>query len=170
MKRAGRLVEQWTVPKWALGKDTLPPPAILLQCSEMCPAGEDSELHAISSEDDFINEKDTPLSKSYDIILSVDYFRKSPLLGWNNYEQCAELIKGVLDIPGHHFNVFWEENVSSLNRLPSKVPQKILEPVLTDNIVGGRNQANETGMPDARITAFSTAWTPNHMKQLYNHS
>lgn len=72
-----------------------PPPTILLRCKEYVPVSNSENPNAISK---------------------VDITRDRRLLGWDEYN--PDLIQCVLDIPGHHFSLFAEQNVS----LPLYVP------------------------------------------------
>ena len=77
---------------------SLPPPpplTVLLRCDEYVP---------ISG------------SKNPDAISKVDIVRHRRLLGWDQYS--PDLVQCVLNVPGHHFNLFAEENVSC-SLLPS---------------------------------------------------
>ena len=69
-----------------------PPPTILLRCNECVPVSKSGNAQAIAR---------------------VDVTRECPLLGWNEYGY--DLIRSVFDVPGHHFNLFAEENVSFLD-------------------------------------------------------
>ena len=94
MKRARKLVSNWTVPDWS--SESFPcsgtsPPVLLLRCQEYVPHEE-------------MSRDETPT------VVSVDRWRHLRMLGW---EVTDGLVCGVLDIPGHHFNVMWEENVST---------------------------------------------------------
>lgn len=66
-----------------------PPPTILLRCNEYVPVSKSKTPGAVSR---------------------VDIARDCRTLGWDEYN--PDLVQYVLDIPGHHFNVFTEENVS----------------------------------------------------------
>lgn len=55
------------------------PPAVLIRCRDPVPAPDDGLLY-------------------------VDLYRHDRRLGWDNY--CKDLFCQVLDIPGHHYNVF----------------------------------------------------------------
>ena len=95
MKRAHRLVEKWIMPEWTEKQQA--PPVILLRCQDYVPPrqGRDdgNSVDALAT------------------IVSVDRWRKQRMLGWEYHH--ADLVKGVLDVPGHHFNVMWGENVSA---------------------------------------------------------
>lgn len=127
MKASSAMVEQWVMPTWAppcprrrglsiLGtrqptdsgyassnesdNDALPdrvllasllpqpPPTILLRCGELVPVPKSENVNAISR---------------------VDAARQEKLLGWGQYDY--DLICAVLDVPGHHFNLFSEPHV-----------------------------------------------------------
>lgn len=97
MKRARRLVDKWTVPDWSSPPPDTPeargpPPVVLLRCKEYVPH-------------DRPQDADTSL-------VSVDRWRHMRMLGW---ERSGGLVRTVLDIPGHHFNIMWEENVRSMS-------------------------------------------------------
>ncbi|KAH8879581.1 alpha/beta-hydrolase [Thozetella sp. PMI_491] len=97
-RESTRMIRDWTLPTWedAGAKDSAgsprtwrrrPPPAILLRATETVPlAGRTSR---------------------------VDLARDDRLLGWGNYRD--DLIAKVVDIPGHHFNIFAvEENTNAV--------------------------------------------------------
>ena len=67
-----------------------PPRTVLLRCQEKVPV--------------------SPASTGSEMISRVDVARDSPHLGWEDYD--PQLIIAVLDLPGHHYGVFWPENVS----------------------------------------------------------
>lgn len=94
MKRAHRLVEKWIVPEWTDKQHA--PPVILLRCQDYVPPRQGWD------DGDSI---DAPAT-----IVSVDRWRKQRMLGWEYHH--TDLVRGVLDVPGHHFNVMWGENVS----------------------------------------------------------
>ena len=73
-------------------KSDLPslPRTILLRCHEYVPVSRSNNPEAISK---------------------VDVVRDYRLLGWDEYN--SNLVQCVIDVPGHHFNLFAEENVSS---------------------------------------------------------
>lgn len=66
-----------------------PPLTILLRCDEYVPVSR---------------------SKNPDAISKVDIVRDRRLLGWDEY--APNLVQCVLNVPGHHFNLFAAENVS----------------------------------------------------------
>ncbi len=71
--------------------DSPPPPplTILLRCDEYVPVSR---------------------SKNPDAICKVDIVRDRRLIGWDEY--APDLVQCVLSVPGHHFSLFAEENVS----------------------------------------------------------
>ena len=75
----------------ATGMDSLPPAprTILLRCKEYVPVTNTDKPGAIGR---------------------VDVIRDREKLGWDEYGY--ELISSVLEIPGHHFNIFTEDYVS----------------------------------------------------------
>lgn len=83
---ATALVNKWTLPAFEKDpssfKKSPPPPVMLLKAREAVP---------ITGEG----------------ISRVDVHRKDSQLGWGLYR--PDLIKRVLDIPGHHFNIFTSE-------------------------------------------------------------
>ncbi|KAK4189113.1 Alpha/Beta hydrolase protein [Podospora australis] len=83
---AGKMVKEWKLPEW---EDThiknRPPPVILLRATDAVP----------------IPEGETGMSR-------VDVHRHDRLLGWGGYRR--DLITKVVDIPGHHFNIFNEQS------------------------------------------------------------
>jgi thioesterase domain-containing protein len=99
MRRAGQMVEKWSVPSWAT-MGVRPPPVILLRCMDMVP----------------VNKKPSqePFHSIEDDIYSVDRYRTRDLLGWEYLDQ-PDFVRAVLNVPGHHFSVMAEENVSSFS-------------------------------------------------------
>ncbi|OKL62750.1 hypothetical protein UA08_01301 [Talaromyces atroroseus] len=97
MRRAGQMVERWSVPSWTK-KGVRPPPVILLRCMDMVPVSKKSSQE--------------PLNSRENDIYSVDRYRARNLLGWEYLDQ-PDFIRAVLNIPGHHFNVMAEENVQT---------------------------------------------------------
>lgn len=81
IRRAQQLVAAWNVPTATAARL---PPVLLLGCEEYVPC---ESPHAI---------------------VSVDQWRHQRLLGW---EREDGVVKGVLDIPGHHFSVEKHEYV-----------------------------------------------------------
>jgi hypothetical protein len=67
-----------------------PPRTVLLRCQEKVPV--------------------SPASTGSETISRVDVARDSPHLGWEDYD--PQLVIAVLDLPGHHYGLFWPENVS----------------------------------------------------------
>ena len=93
-----------------------PPRTILLRCNEYVPV---------------------PASRSTKTVSRVDVARECPILGWEKYH--SDLIHAVVDIPGHHFNIFAEENVGLPPKQQLFVPKKPrtdVEPQI--NLTGGR--------------------------------
>ena len=71
------------------GSPPPPPTTILLRCNDYVPVSKSENQNAISK---------------------VDTVRDHRLLGWDEY--IPDLVQCVLDVPGHHFSLFAEENVS----------------------------------------------------------
>jgi hypothetical protein len=71
-------------------KPCAPPPTVLLRSQEYVPVPKSTNPRAVSR---------------------VDVARDNPFLGWEQYH--PDLIQAVLAIPGHHFNVFSEQHISS---------------------------------------------------------
>ena len=72
------------------GTEAAPPPTILLRCREYVPISTLTNPRALAR---------------------VDLARDSALLGWEGYND--HLVQAVLEVPGHHFNLFSEQHVSS---------------------------------------------------------
>lgn len=81
------MVMKWEMPTWA-ERDPPPPPAILLKAADSVPVAGGG-------------------------VTRVDVERGDPTLGWNRYRE--NLFLRVVDIPGHHFNVFSEQNIVQLS-------------------------------------------------------
>jgi len=82
---AFRMVNEWELPEW--GDDrwgAKPPPVVLLRAKEWVPVPEEAEGGGAVSR--------------------VDLHRNDRLLGWGGYRK--DLVRKVVDIPGHHFNIF----------------------------------------------------------------
>jgi hypothetical protein len=71
-------------------KPCAPPPTILLRSQEYVPVPKSTSPRAVSR---------------------VDVARNNPFLGWEQFH--PDLIQAVLPIPGHHFNVFSEQHIST---------------------------------------------------------
>ena len=78
-----------------------PPPTILLRCNDYVPVSKSKNRNAISK---------------------VDTVRDRRLLGWDEY--VPDLVQCVLDVPGHHFSLFAEENVSRFFPPPVHTPER----------------------------------------------
>lgn len=113
---AGKMVSAWNLPIWeetstaegeqgfshtSIAMDSFdeksvairqlePPPAILMRAEDPVP-GE---------------------SRPDGAVVFVDRWRQDPLLGWAQYR--PDLFKRVIDIPGHHYNVFAEEHIKTI--------------------------------------------------------
>lgn len=79
-----RMVSEWELPEWDDRWGAKPPPVVLLRAKEWVPMPEE-------------DERDGAVSR-------VDIHRGDRLLGWGGYRK--DLVRKVVDIPGHHFNVF----------------------------------------------------------------
>lgn len=81
---AVRMVGEWTLPAWEgkTGDGPRPPPVVMLRAREWVPVPEG--------------------------VARVDLHREDRLLGWGGYRK--DLIKDIIDIPGHHYNVFDTED------------------------------------------------------------
>lgn len=101
--QAVEMLQAWTLPSWSepcdvksnnskstkeLRPSAQPPPIVLLRAVDRVPWTGDSD----GAED------------------LIDEWRESRELGWENYDQ--HFIRWVLDIPGHHFNIFDWQKVS----------------------------------------------------------
>ncbi len=81
---AMRMLGEWKMPVWK-GEGTLvdgappPPRVVLLRAKDAAPVVEEG-------------------------VARVDVHREDPLLGWGGYQK--DLITKVVDIPGHHYNIF----------------------------------------------------------------
>ncbi|KAH6850406.1 Alpha/Beta hydrolase protein [Chaetomium sp. MPI-CAGE-AT-0009] len=75
-----RMVGEWTLPVWEdkAGDGPRPPPVVMLGARERVPVA--------------------------DGVSRVDLHREDRLLGWGGYRK--DLINEVIDIPGHHYNIF----------------------------------------------------------------
>lgn len=83
---ASDIIRKWTLPVWGEGKNknagTRPPPVVLLRATDSVPVPDKIDS-------------------------TVDSNRRDHLLGWGNYYK--DMIVKVIDIPGHHFNIFLGE-------------------------------------------------------------
>lgn len=95
---AVRMLKEWKLPDWEATR-LRPPPVVLLRALECVP------------------EPGEGMSR-------VDIYRSDPQLGWGNYRK--GLISKVIDIPGHHFNIFHtEENLDATTEAIKKACQEI---------------------------------------------
>jgi len=91
MFHARMMIGRWEMPDWK-GRENEVPPTILLRAKEL-----------VQSQ-----------GKSF-----VDYARDLRLLGWDLYlDKDAKWIKEVVDIEGHHFNIFDDQYVSHMLPYP----------------------------------------------------
>ncbi|KAI1975158.1 hypothetical protein LOZ53_005739 [Ophidiomyces ophidiicola] len=100
------------------------PPTVLLRCNDYVP------VH--------------PAADNANPIARVDVVREQEKLGWDDYGY--DFISVVLDIPGHHYNIFHKDHVSS--RMPSFLPFE-LHYLLTSIIIRlarRRYVASQTGV------------------------
>ncbi|KAK4127995.1 alpha/beta-hydrolase [Parathielavia appendiculata] len=103
---AVRMVGEWTLPVWERTQEKgsrasiarRPPPVILLRAMYKVPVTGDG-------------------------VTRVDIHRLDRQLGWGNYRQ--DLITKVIDIPGHHFNIFHTED--NLNATTEAISRACLE-------------------------------------------
>ncbi|MCJ1464844.1 hypothetical protein MMC07_003459 [Pseudocyphellaria aurata] len=104
--QAGEMLQAWTPPSWGASGDfesdnrrlteeipssAQPPPTVLLRAVDRVPRKDDGD------------GADDP----------VDDWRDSNLLGWEQYDR--HFIHSVLDVSGHHFNIFDEQNLKSVS-------------------------------------------------------
>ncbi|EAS27292.3 uncharacterized protein CIMG_09897 [Coccidioides immitis RS] len=75
-------------------RDILPtvPPTVLLRCNEYVPISSPEGCNAVSR---------------------VDVCREMPRLGWEEYGY--DMISTVMDIPGHHFNIFAKDHLDEVS-------------------------------------------------------
>jgi pimeloyl-ACP methyl ester carboxylesterase len=84
-EEARRMVDEWTLPVWEGGDGSKgsvgsrPPPVVLLRAMEAVPVEGEG-------------------------MTKVDAHRSDRQLGWGKYRK--DLVTKVIDIPGHHFNIF----------------------------------------------------------------
>jgi len=97
---AAKMAREWVLPVWDAEQEgreqeeggrpagrRRPPPAVLLRSREKVPAP--------------------------DGILGVDIYRGERTVGWDNYRE--GIFCRIIDIPGHHFNVFALEYLSEIS-------------------------------------------------------
>ncbi|KAL3420509.1 thioesterase domain-containing protein [Phlyctema vagabunda] len=109
MEQTDRLIETWQLPTWIPNpndslmtngavhgtvKTLSPPPAILLRAREAAPPPPQA-------------------TEGVEDVNDIDLCRSKRFLGWEEYE--PKFIRNVLDINGHHHNIFDEKNIASLN-------------------------------------------------------
>jgi thioesterase domain-containing protein len=92
-EQAIRMVREWRPPRWDPDAGIKPPHTILFRAMEAVPVTEDAPENAVAR---------------------VDVQRDKPKLGWENYGY--DLIQKVVDIPGHHFNIFDLKHVDDLSQ------------------------------------------------------
>ena len=83
MTHARMMITHWDMPDWT-GREAEIPPTILMRAKEL------------------VNKEGNAF---------VDYAREYQLLGWDNYH-AGSWIKEVVDLDGHHFNIFEDKYVS----------------------------------------------------------
>ncbi|KAH7370159.1 Alpha/Beta hydrolase protein [Rhexocercosporidium sp. MPI-PUGE-AT-0058] len=101
------MLQVWTPPSWkktqGLSLLCRQPPTILLRAGDRSTAPE--------TEKEGVN--------------SVDHYRDQRTLGWADYEK--NFIKFVFDIKGHHYSIFEEQNLSTLDRYMA-IACRLLDP------------------------------------------
>ncbi|KAK4159116.1 Alpha/Beta hydrolase protein, partial [Cladorrhinum sp. PSN259] len=94
---AVKMVGSWDMPEWAEGERV--PPAILLKAKESVPLPESEK-------------KEGAVSR-------VDIHRRDELLGWDLYRK--GFVSKVVEIPGHHFNIFAPEVEGNLDFVSTEI-------------------------------------------------
>jgi thioesterase domain-containing protein len=85
MREARRMVGEWTVPTWDSKDLDSRPPMVMMRAKERVPTDNDSQ-HS-----------------------GLDVNRAHKMLGWDEYD--AELFTDVIDIDGHHFDIFENDRI-----------------------------------------------------------
>ncbi|KAK4203032.1 Alpha/Beta hydrolase protein [Triangularia verruculosa] len=114
---SSRMVGEWELPKWEaqpvaptpfdgigrweMMREIKPPPVILLRARERVPVPGEAE----------------------GTVSRVDVCRDDSMLGWGEYRK--DLITKVVDIPGHHFNIF--SNMANLDVATEEIRKACLE-------------------------------------------
>ena len=88
MKEARRMVSEWELPTWEGPLEGKRPRVILLKAKEPVPPERG--------------------------ITSIDTNRRDEVLGWKKYD--GALVEDVIEIDGHHFNIFESEHISATTR------------------------------------------------------
>jgi thioesterase domain-containing protein len=101
MSEAVRMLETWEPPKWTgrhLGKR---PKCVLVKCRDYFPT------------------KNGELS-------TIDLLRDDDTLGWSGYDK--KMFTKVLELPGHHFNIFDGEHIDGTTRAIQSAFDKLTAP------------------------------------------
>ncbi len=103
MREARRMVGRWTIPTWDGEKSESTadgrPPMVLLRAKESVPEESDSQHRGL------------------------DVNRADKMLGWGAYD--ASLFRDVIDIEGHHFNIFEQERIPDITAALIKALAKL---------------------------------------------
>lgn len=101
MSEAVRMIEDWEPPKWEGALAGKKPKAVLIRARDYFPT-DDGELS------------------------TIDVFRDDDTLGWSAYD--PKMFTKVLEIPGHHFNIFDMNRVDSTTRALQNAFDKLTQP------------------------------------------
>lgn len=88
MREARRMASEWEIPVWQDDIKKKRPRVVLLKAKESVP-----------------DERG---------VTSLDTKRADKVLGWGQYDE--DLVESVIEIDGHHFNIFEEEHISATTR------------------------------------------------------
>lgn len=101
MSEAIRMIESWEPPKWEGRLAGKKPKAVLIRARDYYPT-DDGELS------------------------TIDVYRDDDTLGWSAYD--PKMFTKVLEIPGHHFDIFSTEKVDSTTRALQSAFDKLTQP------------------------------------------
>ena len=101
MREAVAMIEEWEPPKWEGRLAGKRPKAVLLRARDYSPT-ESGELNM------------------------VDFYRNDDTLGWSSYD--PKMFTKVLEIPGHHFDIFESNRVEATTRALQTAFDKLTGP------------------------------------------
>ena len=108
MREARRMVGEWTVPTWDSKDLDRRPPMVMMRAKQCVPPDNDSQ-HS-----------------------GLDVNRADRMLGWDEYD--AELFTDVIDIDGHHFDIF------EMNRIRGTTASLIKALAKLDSVAGANGR------------------------------
>lgn len=102
MAEAVSMMEDWEPPRWEGALAGRKPKTILIKARDRCP------------------------TLSEDKVSMIDCYREDRTLGWSEYED--KMFTKVLEIPGHHFNIFDQDKIDSTSRAMRLAFDRLTQP------------------------------------------